>query len=111
MSCRSIARHTVLPVRFSKPYPLLLFADCLGCSGPREYFETTAAMPSEPNQHRGAWVQEVQASQRSEQRASPWKAALELEKKAMDDGTYDKLVAHKEHRGPSSPQPPQPPTH
>ncbi|KPM36796.1 hypothetical protein AK830_g9768 [Neonectria ditissima] len=68
-------------------------------------------MPSEPTMRRDVWVQQVLSSQRSEQRESPWKAALEMEKKAKDDGMYDELVAgilsqKQDSPGPSGPQPP-----
>jgi len=65
---------------------------------------------SNEQDHRSSWVERVQAAQQSDQRHQPWKKALEFEKKARDEGTYDDVQEFMDERKPK-PQPKPVPTH
>lgn len=40
---------------------------------------------------KSTWADRIQAQRESDQRQQPWKKALEVEKRAKDDGTYGLL--------------------
>lgn len=50
-------------------------------------------MDTQSNQHSklSPWARSIELAKQTDQREQPWKAALEVEKRAKEDGTYDQI--------------------
>lgn len=47
---------------------------------------------SNKQSERSAWARSIDLAKQKDGREQPWKSALDIERKAKEDGTYDQIV-------------------